>query len=141
MITSSSDSAFDEFSVRVWNASMIAIAGYGANAVQVGCSHFLVLLFHGAECFACSFDVVWREWSTVSAEGEECCACIRWAINDVLLTRLTDVGEDQVIESSSNKWMRVRDLLRPEIKNLTRPWGDVANNAEVIHEGVEVPTS
>jgi hypothetical protein len=34
--------------------------------------------------------------------------------------------------------VKVRHLLRPKIEDLARPWGDVAHNAEVVDESVEV---
>jgi len=59
----------------------------------------------------------------------------------VLLARITDVGEDQVVECCANAWMGVADLLWPEVKDVACPWGDVANNSKVVHKGIELTSS
>ena len=46
----------------------------------------------------------------------------------MLLARITDIGEDQVVECCANAWMGVADLLWPEVKDIACPWRDVANN-------------
>ncbi len=38
------------------------------------------------------------------------------------------MGEDEIIESSANERMRVKDLFWPKFKDLACPQGNVANN-------------
>lgn len=59
----------------------------------------------------------------------------------MLLARITDVGEDQVVECCANAWMGVADLLWPEVKDVACPWRDVANNSKVVHKGIELASS
>ena len=56
----------------------------------------------------------------------------------MLLARITDIGEDQVVECCANAWMGVADLLWPEVKDIACPWRDVANNSKVVDEGVKM---
>ena len=47
----------------------------------------------------------------------------------MFLARITDIGEDQVVECCANAWMGVADLLWPEVKDIACPWRYVANNS------------
>ncbi len=48
------------------------------------------------------------------------------------------MGEDEIIEGSANEGMRIRDLLWPKFKDLACPGRYVANDTEVVHEGIEL---
>ena len=59
----------------------------------------------------------------------------------MLLARITDVGEDQVVECCANAWMGVADLLWPKVKDIACTWRYVANNSKVVHKGIELTSS
>ncbi len=71
-------------------------------------------------------------------QGEDCCYCIWSSINDMLFARFTNVGEDQIVQSLANKWIGITDLLGPKVKDLAGPGGDGTDNAEIVHECIEV---
>ncbi len=48
------------------------------------------------------------------------------------------MSEDEVVQSSANEGMRVRDLSWPKFKDLACPWENVANNLQVVHERIEL---
>ncbi len=54
----------------------------------------------------------------------------------MLLARITDVGEEQVVECCANAWMGVADLLWPKVKDIACPWRYVANNLKVVHKAL-----
>lgn len=72
--------------------------------------------------------MVWCEWSTMSTEREDGSAKVRWAINDMFLAWFIDVSEKKIVEGSADNGMGVTDFLGPQIKDLPRPWRDVAYN-------------
>ena len=88
VIATATDCTFDQFSVSVWDSSMVAIASQKANAVEVGGCNFVLWLFDSTEGFACAFDVIGSQRCTMATEGEDCSACIRWSVDDVLLARV-----------------------------------------------------
>jgi hypothetical protein len=59
----------------------------------------------------------------------------------MLLARFADIGEDQIVQSCANKRMGITDLLGPKVKDLAGPGGDVADNAEIVHECIEVSSA
>ena len=59
----------------------------------------------------------------------------------MFLTRITDVGEDQVVDGCANAWMGVADLLWPKVKDIACPWRYVANDSKVVHKGIELTSS
>ena len=77
----------------------------------------------------------------MSTKSEDCSSGIWWAINNMFLTGVTDVCGDMIVECRANEGMRIRDLSRPKIKDLTCPRGYIANDAEVVHESIEVSSS
>ena len=74
-------------------------------------------------------------------QGEDCSSCIWKSINDMLLARLTDVGEDQIVQSCANKRVGITDLLGPKVKDLASPGGDGTDNAEIFHECIKVASA
>jgi hypothetical protein len=56
----------------------------------------------------------------------------------MLLARFTDVGEDQIVKSCANKRMGITGLLGPKVKDLAGTGGDITDNAEIVHECIEV---
>jgi hypothetical protein len=81
-----------------------------------------VSLFFGAERFACAVNVILGEQSTVTSQIKDGSSGIRWTVNDVLLTEITNVCIDQVVNSYSNAWVRVADLFVPKVKDFACPW-------------------
>ncbi len=59
----------------------------------------------------------------------------------MLLARITDVGEEQVVECCADAWMGVADLLWPKVKDIACLWRYVANNSKVVHKGIELTLS
>ncbi len=51
------------------------------------------------------------------------------------------MSEDEVVQSRANEGMRVRDLSWPKFKDLACPWGNVANNLQVVHERIGLSLS
>ncbi len=51
------------------------------------------------------------------------------------------MGEDEIVEGSANEGMRIRNLLWPKFKDLPCPWGNDANNSQVVHERIELSSS
>ncbi len=77
----------------------------------------------------------------MATQGEDCSSCIWRSINDKLLARLTDVGEDQSVQSCANKRMGITDLLGPKVKDLASPGEDGTDNAEIVHECIGVAST
>ena len=73
---------------------MVAVARENSDAVKVGCGNFVMWLFDRAESFASSFNMVRSSGGAMTSESENCSSGLRWAINDVLLARIADVGGD-----------------------------------------------
>ena len=59
----------------------------------------------------------------------------------MLLTWVTHVCEDEVVDGSSNEGVGVTDLFWPLQKYLPGPRRYVAYNSDVVHEGVELVSS
>jgi hypothetical protein len=62
---------------------------------------------------------------------------VRWAINDVLLAKIADVGDDYIVKGRADKRVQIGHLLRPKIKDLPRPRAEVARNAEFVNKRVK----
>ena len=94
VITSTANSSFNKIGIGIGNAGVVAIARQNSDAVQIGGCNFVVTLFNGIKGFSCAFNMIWGERSTMSAESKDCSSGIWWAINDVFLTRVTDMCKD-----------------------------------------------
>ncbi len=139
VITSTANGSFDK--IGIGNAGVVAITRQNSDAVQVGGCNFIVALFDGIKGFSGVFNVIWSERSTMSAESKDCSSGILWAINDVFLARITDMCEDEIVNCRANAGMGVRNLFGPKIKDLACQGGDITNDAEVVHEGIELSAS
>ena len=98
-------------------------------------------LFDSIESFSCAFNVIRSERGTMSAKGEDCSSSIWETVDNVFLTGITNMSEDKIVESSANERMRVGDLVWPKIKDLACPRRNVANDPQVVHEGIELASS
>ena len=87
------------------------------------------------------FNMILDERCAVTSKSENGSSGVWRTVNDVFLAGITVVGEDQVVDGCANAWMRIADLVWPEIKDLACPRRYVAYNPKVVHEGIELSSS
>ena len=95
----------------------------------------MMLQLHGVEGIARAFNVIMSERCTVASQSQDCSSGIWWTVNHVFLVGITDVCEDQVLDGCTNTWMRISAFFKPKVKDMVGPWRNVADNAEIVHEG------
>ncbi len=79
-------------------------------------------LFYGTERFARAVNVILGKQWAVTSQSKDGSSGIRWTVNNVLLTGITNVWKDQVVNCCAHAWMRVADLFGPRVKDLACPW-------------------
>ena len=70
----------------------------------------------------CAINVILGERCTVTSRSKDDSSGIRWTVNNVLLTGITNVCKDQVVNCCANAWMRVADLFGQKAKDFACPW-------------------
>jgi hypothetical protein len=108
---------------------MVGVACENSDAIKVGSSNFVMWELDGTESYASAFHMVRSYWGAMVLESENGRAGIRWAINDVLMARIADIGEDSIVEDRADERVQIGHLFGPKIEDLARPRVDVEHNA------------